>query len=70
MNKIEVCEALERAILARDADLSASYREDRAFIERDLLLLRTLKERIERGVMAGLIKKPTLIIDWSEGEGG
>jgi len=75
MNKREVCEALARANLAIMSKGLAEYYE----CDKDAALLRTLKERIERGeetkIQNGTIAgKPfyltTLHIDWSEGEGG
>jgi len=70
MNKREYCEALERAIKWYEA---RGYGDGNC--EKDCALLRTLKERIERGKESGehgIDRNPILIIDWSgrEGEAG
>jgi len=74
VNTREVCEALERA--ARCCEENAFH--DDALQDGDHIILRTLKQRIERGEErvfmepkpVGAKKQPVLIIDWPEGEGG
>ena len=75
MTKTEVCEALERAaqtiVETTLLAYSKGFGDVREKAKRDAALLRTLKERIERGVVTqdawGDVE--SLIIDWSEREG-
>ncbi len=68
MTKTEVCEALERTA----HNLSFGWHpEPPPEIARDVEILRTLRERIERGIEDPEDRGANyLLIDWSEGEGG
>ena len=71
MTKQSVCEALDWAIERAEENMDIQTKQYCALHQTELPLLRTLKERIERGVVTqdawGDVE--SLIIDWSEREG-